>query len=208
VRRRPYYLGHQIRGYASSTPGQSNETFAEVLGPAAKFFHGWLQQEMLLRETQAPDTSVLRASGRRNEVSFLNQCNTVIVNRAMRTHIEGKNIIVFDDFSTSGMSLEWARILLRAAGAAKVTLVSFGKYGKNHPISHQCFELAEGIVTPFQLGHYQLGMFRRHDYTLAEDDAAMPLTQELFRLWKDKRPYRKRQQPDRHRQPGHRGQWE
>ncbi|MFJ9847653.1 hypothetical protein ACIRYZ_46025, partial [Kitasatospora sp. NPDC101155] len=37
-----------------------------------------------------------------------------------------------DDFTTAGMSLEWARILLTKAGAAQVIGLTIGKYRKPH----------------------------------------------------------------------------
>jgi hypothetical protein len=181
--------GTRFAVYPSSTPGQSNETFTEYLGPAAKFFHGWLKENMLVRAVPAPDTSRLRASGRRNEVTFLNQCNTVVVNEALRTHFRTKNIIVFDDFTTSGMSIDWARSLLRAAGAQRVILVTFGKYGRYTPLSHRCFDPIGGVENPFEIGEYDESMIQETDHNFLESEGGMQLTQELFRLWKDRQPH-------------------
>jgi hypothetical protein len=178
--------GTRFAVYPSSTPNQANETFTEFLGPAAKFFHGWLQEEMLQRAAPAPDTSKLRAAGRRNEVTFFNQCNTVIVNQQLRTHYRGKNIIVFDDFTTSGMSIDWARTLLRSAGAEQVTLVTFGKYGQKSPLYHKCFVPLRDEVTPFILTEYGPELFQASDYPFTKNDEGMRLTQALFRLWKEK----------------------
>jgi predicted amidophosphoribosyltransferase len=53
------------------------------------------------------------------------QTNTVRVNPARRNiqSRDDRNVVVFDDFTTTGISLEWARNLLYAAGAGRVVIM-------------------------------------------------------------------------------------
>ena len=59
------------------------------------------------------------------DVDFLNQINTMQLNGKS---IEGKSILVIDDFTTAAYSFECARNLLLEAGAAEVVSVALGKY--------------------------------------------------------------------------------
>jgi hypothetical protein len=174
--------------YPSSQPGKRKPTFTEFLEPAAKLFHGWLVEDLLVRAAPAPDTSKLRTQGRGNEVKFLIQANTVIVNPDYQGKLDGKTVIVYDDFTTSGMSLDWARTVLRAAGVPRVVLVTFGKYGKNHPLKHCCY-VARGRINPYELAKYQDAHFNciSMDTELHDDGRAM--TVEMFRLWQQRQPY-------------------
>jgi hypothetical protein len=181
--------GTRFAVYPSSTPGQTNETFTEFLDPAAKFFHGWLKEGMLVRAAQAPDTSLLRHARRHGEVTFLNQATTVHVDESLRTHFAGKNVVVFDDFTTSGMSLEWARNLLYAAGAERVVLVTFGKYRRSSGASHTRYDPVGITVSPFGLRNYQQRHFAPTEMAMVEDDPSMRITQEMFRAWKDRKPF-------------------
>lgn len=181
--------GTRFALYPSSKPDKTKEIFTDYLGPAAKMFHGWLHEDMLVRLVKAPDTSMLRKDKRHDEVSFQLQSNTVVANKELETHISGRNIVVFDDFTTSGISLEWARNLLYAAGASRVVLVTFGKFGRNHPIRHQG-HAPKGIrVKPYELTTYKETHFEVHSLVMVEDDDAMRVTQEMFRRWKAKELY-------------------
>ena len=39
-----------------------------------------------------------------------------------------RTVLVFDDFTSTGRTLDWARNLLYAAGASRVVLLTVGKY--------------------------------------------------------------------------------
>jgi hypothetical protein len=73
------------------------------------------------------------------------------------------------------MSLDWARHLLYPAGADRVILVSFGKYGRNHPLLHDFYTPpAAQPGQPFQLNNYANGAEER---ALPSDHALMDLTE-------------------------------
>ncbi len=182
--------GCRFTVYPGSTPGTTNPTFSQFLGPAAKFFHGWLKEDMLLRAAQAIDSSMARGKGQR--VPFSNQTNTVHVNPAYNgsVHLVGKTVIVFDDFTTSGMSLDWARSLLYQAGADRVILVTFGKYGRNHPLMHHYYRPpAARPVQPFALNNYADHEFNCVQLAMTCDDNGRDVTQAMFQHWRSGEPY-------------------
>jgi hypothetical protein len=141
--------------YPSSKPGKISPILQEFLKPASKLFHGYFRDDLLVRAVQAVDSSMEKAAARKEgrppNIPDTNQINTVHVNPAYRKTIKGRPVIVFDDFTTTGQSLEWARNLLYAAGAAQVILLTIGKYPRPHVV-HRLNFLAR--ISPFELGRY------------------------------------------------------
>jgi len=172
--------------YPSSTPGHRDEAMAEFLTAAAKFFHGWLKEDLLVRGRQAVDSS--RARSRREHVGFTNQSNTVLVSPDYRGKLGGRTVVVFDDFTTSGMSLDWARTLLLAAGAERVVLMTFGKYGQNHPVRHSLYSPL-GVVDPFGLFDYTDGHFNCTQHDMECSEPGRDITREMFRYQCRMEPY-------------------
>lgn len=127
--------------YPSSTPGRVNEQLAEFLEIAKVMVGSYYKEDLLVRATRAIDTSRARASGRRDSVSIATQANTVHLNPDYQGKVRGKTVIVFDDFTTEGMSLDWARNLLTTAGARQVVGVTIGKYRKPYTV----FTLRRGL---------------------------------------------------------------
>ncbi|MFJ5882597.1 hypothetical protein [Kitasatospora cineracea] len=120
--------------YPSSTPGQVNDQLAEFLEVAKVMTGGYYKGDLLVRAAQATDTSVARATGRHDTVSIATQATTVHLNPKYQRTVKGKTVIVFDDFTTEGMSLDWARNLLTKAGARQVIGVTIGKYRKPYTV--------------------------------------------------------------------------
>jgi hypothetical protein len=119
--------------YPSHTPGKLTGPLAEYLEPLSKTFHGFYRDDLLVRVSEARDTSLARAYGDQGApVSIEDQMKTVCIAEAYRNRLQGRHVIVFDDFTTTGASLEWARNLLLAAGAEGVTLMTVGKYGTRY----------------------------------------------------------------------------
>jgi len=118
--------------YPSHTPGQISPRLESYLGPAASLFGAFFKPDLLVRAVEVVDTSEERGQGRHGNVSFAVQTNSVHVNPNERDLLEkgNRNVVVFDDFTTTGMSLEWARNLLYTAGARKVILMTIGKWGR------------------------------------------------------------------------------
>ena len=119
--------------YPSSKMRRVSEQLREYIEPASKLVHGFYKGDLLERFANATDTSLERYNakrqGRQPNVSILTQANTVRVADSYLRKLNGRTVIVFDDFMTTGTSLSWAHLLLTNAGASKVILVSIGKYG-------------------------------------------------------------------------------
>jgi hypothetical protein len=176
--------------YPSSAPGQLSPVLEEFVRPASRLFHGYFREDLLVRAAQAPDTSMARvkawSTGQAANIDFTTQANTVHVNEARRNLIAGRTVIVFDDFTTTGMSLEWARNLLYEAGATRVVLITIGKYGQSH-IAH--LPVRNDIVKPFARKGYTLDMFKKVSIPMTHSLAAQQRTRRSFELWKNGKPY-------------------
>ena len=122
--------------YPGSKRGTISEQLRGYLDKAASLVHGYYREDLLVRASDAPDTSLARweasQRGTRANVSIATQATTVHLGPGYRSKLRGKTVIVFDDFTTKGMSLEWARLLLAAGGAARIVLMTVGKYGTTH----------------------------------------------------------------------------
>lgn len=58
------------------------------------------------------------------------QLETVHLNQAYRDKIEGRTVVVLDDYLTKGVSFGVCAALLRTAGAKKIVCVAMGKFGQ------------------------------------------------------------------------------
>ena len=58
------------------------------------------------------------------------QLSTININHYYKDKLQGKSVLVLDDFVTNGTSFWVANALLKKAGASRVFGVSLGKYGK------------------------------------------------------------------------------
>ncbi|MGW1365302.1 phosphoribosyltransferase [Streptomyces chartreusis] len=74
------------------------------------------------------------------------------VNPKCKGKLKGKTVIVFDDFTTEGKSIEWARTLLTSANAAQVIAPTIGKYGASR---HTAYQLRQGTrIDPYQVSYH------------------------------------------------------
>lgn len=174
--------------YPSSTPGASSEKLGGFLRPAAKLFHGFYKEDLIVRAAPATDTSMERhrawREGRRARVSFANQTDTVHLNPDYADQLaEGdRTVFVFDDFTTTGMSLEWARNLLYAAGVGQVVLLTVGKYPKPHTVYAPVRDVT---VSPFELRTYPPESFRAMDVPMPPRPSAEAIVQRSFEAIKE-----------------------
>jgi hypothetical protein len=61
-------------------------------------------------------------------------------------------VIVFDDFTTEGKSIEWARTLLTSAQAEQVIALTIGKYGASR---HTAYQLPPGTtIDPHKVSYH------------------------------------------------------
>jgi hypoxanthine phosphoribosyltransferase len=125
---------------------------------------------------------MLRAQGARDQVHFTTQANTMHVNEACRNLVEGNTVLVFDDFTSTGMSLEWARNVLYAAGAARVILLTVGKYGYS-PFLTSVYEPNRVDISPYALKDYDESSFFRRSYRMDHDTTVYEVLKESFRCY-------------------------
>lgn len=176
--------------YPSSRPGRISPLLKEFLKPASRLFHGYFKEDLLVRAVQAVDSSMEKANARKENrppnIPDTNQTNTVHVNPAYKKTLKGRPVIVFDDFTTTGQSLEWARNLLYSAGASQVVLLTIGKYPKPHTV-HQLKPFAG--VRPFERVEYVFGeLFDKYEIALTRNRNAQRAINNSFQYMINKRP--------------------
>jgi len=112
--------------------GGPNTAMAPYVEEFSKILRDRYVGELLIRHTNSIDSGTSRAKGR--VIDFWNQANTVMLNPDFESRISGKSVVVVDDFTTEGYSLDCARNLLYQAGAASVVGVVVGKYPRDYHI--------------------------------------------------------------------------
>ena len=120
---------HREVDYWTIYPGHGggpSPAFAPYIDLVAKLFRDRFIPDLLVRHTPSRKSAFARYGG--NSVDFYNQIDTIHVNSEYRNQIQGKRILVFDDFTTQGFALECARNLLLAARCSEVIGVTIGKY--------------------------------------------------------------------------------
>lgn len=102
----------------------------QFIDKASKLFKDRYIGDLLLRYKPAQRSSATRRMQR--DPGFENQINTIRLNEEYRQRLEGKHVLVVDDFSTVGYGFEASRMLLMAGGAKQVTCISLGRYGSDY----------------------------------------------------------------------------
>ena len=175
--------GTFFAAYPSHTPGKSDPILDDWLRPAAKIFHGWFKDDLLVRVHEAPDTSLRRSRG--ESVTPEMQMSTVRVNPKYKAKLGKRTVVLVDDFTTKGTSLEWGCRLLLAAGAKRVVLLAVGKFGQSRPLKHSGFAPKTGVTldpyTVTDVAHREL--FNVESLSLEENmDAALRIERSLAKL--------------------------
>jgi phosphoribosylpyrophosphate synthetase len=117
--------------YPGHNKGSGNGVLAPILDVAARYFHD-KYVNLLVRHTDSTKSAYARAKGQ--HVPFDNQTTSMKLSSEAQGKIEGKTILVVDDFTTEGNSFEWARNAFLHAGAKQIILTSFGKYPRPYHI--------------------------------------------------------------------------
>lgn len=181
--------------YPSHTPGKRNPILEEFLIPVAKFFRSNYKEDLIVRAVETLDSSEekfrSKQEGRQSRASFQTQTNSVHLNSLYRGSIEGKPVVVVDDFTSSGRSLDWARNLLVKAGAGPVILLTIGRFGRKPPHTHTLYTpLASHVVSPFELKEYNAPkQFKRNYVQLSHEPTAREIVKRSFEYLKANQPY-------------------
>lgn len=130
------YLSGLIQNvdYVSVYPGHGKNSQNKILAQYSEILPKILRNkylsDLLIRHTDANPSHFTRNANR----NIYDQLSTVMLNEKYRDKIVGKRVLVLDDFTTSGNSLETARVLLLKASAASMTGIAFAKYTAAHNV--------------------------------------------------------------------------
>ena len=115
--------------YPGHKSGTENELLTQYANDFRHVFRSFARS-LLIRHKDAP-ASKMQGDSR----NIYDQFQTIHVNPDEKARIENKHIIVLDDYTTAGYSLETARRMLLQAGARKVTGIAMGKWRNIHTIT-------------------------------------------------------------------------
>lgn len=175
-----------ITVYPSSVPGHTNPIINEMSQLASRQFMSHFHQDLIVRGVEAPKS---RNNKLRGTDSYLTQANTVHLNASRSTAIERKTVVVFDDFHTTGKSLDWARNLLTAAGASQVVAIALGKFGSGSTPHGLYLPTSSMTVTPYRIKTYTDADFNFAPLRLSQSPAGRPIIEGSFRELLHNRPY-------------------
>ncbi|MBD1589620.1 hypothetical protein [Pseudomonas typographi] len=118
--------------YPSSQPTHGDSEvlsdFTHALRTTVSLARFAKRDEPLFIRHKASEKRSLNRGGDRTDPS--DQIATIHVNPFYRTRLRNRNVVVIDDCTTYGLSFGVAAAFLRAAGAASVTGLALGKFGK------------------------------------------------------------------------------
>ncbi len=166
--------------YPGSSRGSRTRLFDEPFKLLASYAKGYYYPDLFVRKKDAEDKSLVRWRHSQDRSVTLptikNEVGTLILNEKYKEKVQGRRVVVLDDFMTTGMSLEWAKALLLSAGAVEVVMVAVGKYPKPH--SRYRFE---GSINPYDLDKNQELRWDEDLLTLESYDGAVAHTRRAFR---------------------------
>lgn len=117
-----FYPGHQTNSL--------NPTLEQYSRKISKIFRDRFEPNLILRHQNALE-SKKQGAGR----NIFEQFRTVQINPACKEKIVNKRILVLDDFTTHGYSLETARRMLSKAGAGHVVCLAIAKFRQRHSVT-------------------------------------------------------------------------
>lgn len=120
--------------YPSHREDRTNPLLEEFSTYLTQSFRQKFVPDLLIRHTDAQKSQ--RTPGDRR--SIYNQFQTIMVNDEYQRKLDrgDKTVLVLDDFTTSGCSLETARRMLLQAGVQQVIGVAIAKYRQTYTVSH------------------------------------------------------------------------
>lgn len=116
------YPGHKVNSI--------NPILTAFSHDIAPVFRDSFKPDLLIRHQDAPK-SQFQGSAR----NIYDQFKTILVNPAYHRKLTGKTVLVIDDFTTHGYSLETARRMLLQAGAESVVGISIAKFRLTHAVT-------------------------------------------------------------------------
>ncbi len=136
-----FYPGHKS--------GAGNRLLEDYFAEIAKSaFKSYFKDGLIFRIKDTLQKHKARLRGEYSSINFEKEFNTLCIKKRIPKQ---RRIVVIDDFSTTGLSLEAAKSLLMLAGykGENIKLVAIGKYGG----AHDLFVLKEQDIDPFDCGN-------------------------------------------------------
>lgn len=159
--------------YPGHTKNSNNQVLSAYLSRISKMFRkDRFFQDLLIRHQDAPKSQFQGAA--RN---IFDQFRTIHVNPKYRDTIQDKTVLVLDDFTTAGYSLETARQMLLQAGASKVIGLAIAKFRLSHSVAQ--------ITQPWN--PFEPCMLRQEDIKVLEISGSLnSLADQYFheKIWK------------------------
>jgi phosphoribosylpyrophosphate synthetase len=143
-----------ITSWPSSNPEQTESIMGKELEDVALMFNMLHFDKLFIRHSKSIKSSTSRTN--RETVSLANQINTVSIQQRLLGKIQEKTVIVVDDFTTEGHSLEWARHLLLSAGVKNVIGATWGKTERHshETMTHTVYSLGSKVMYPSVVNSY------------------------------------------------------
>lgn len=139
------YPGHLL--------GSTNLLLEEFSQYMQKSFKTLYLPHLIVRHTNAQQ-SRMAGSGR----NIFEQFKTIHINPQYQEKIHGKNLLVLDDYTTSGFSFETARQMLLQAGVGRVTTIAIAKWRNEYYESE--VDTAWNAYAPFPLKEENISKVR------------------------------------------------
>lgn len=151
--------------YPSHKPHKDNNLITQEIINKLKPFGSKYLVDILSRWKPTIDKSYIRSRRLHSKVSFEDEINSLVLwNQKI---IRDRIIILIDDFTTTGLSLEAGRNLFSKAEVEKVVLCSFGKFCKN--AKHKMY-IPEINFDPFaQKDKIKKGQYTTKNISLSTD---------------------------------------
>jgi hypoxanthine phosphoribosyltransferase len=112
--------------YPNHTPYQVNEVLEETLPALSYRFGSYCIKDSLIRWKQTLNKSIARTNKEHYKINFETEFNSLCLD--IKRKMRDKTVIVLDDFTTTGLSLDSSRNLLEKVDVDKVVLCAIGKY--------------------------------------------------------------------------------
>lgn len=114
--------------------GGGNPLLGPLLDVAAKLFHVKLRPDGIIRHTNVAPKHKMRVQGQTPDFSHEADSAMLLSTPAFKRKVAGKRVVVFDDFTTDGLTAEFSRNWFLNMGAREVIVVSIGKYGNRYHV--------------------------------------------------------------------------
>lgn len=117
--------------YPGHSKNSQNKILAQFSHILEKIQKNKFLPDLLIRHTTTSASHATSGATR----DIYQQLSTIKLNDSYQSRIKEKRILVLDDFTTSGNSLETARLMLLNGGAQSVIGLAFAKYRNTHNVA-------------------------------------------------------------------------